>query len=282
MKIHVPPIKCQGIKTRLVGWITSCVERSSAGRWIEPFTGSGVIGFNLRPDCALFADINPHIISFYNAVKSGYVTPTQARSFLEQEGAFLSQKGAAHYYAVRDRFNALGDPYDFLFLSRACFNGLMRFNRQGHYNVPFGHKPERFSRAYITRITNQIAYVASATQQFDWTFVCTDFRMVMAECSNQDFLYCDPPYAGRHTDYFNAWSDQEEQALGELLATTPAKFILSTWHSNKYRQNTRLEQHFSQFCILTRPHFYHVGASEKNRNAVVEALVLNYTPASAH
>ena len=28
--------------------------------------------------------------------------------------------------------------------------------------------------------------------------------------------------------------------------------------------------------ILTREHFYHVGGKEKNRNPVVEALIVNY------
>jgi len=29
---------------------------------------------------------------------------------------------------------------------------------------------------------------------------------------------------------------------------------------------------------LTREHFYHIGASEKNRNPMLEAIVLNYNP----
>lgn len=278
MKIYVPPIKCQGIKTKLVGWIKKYAELSSEGRWIEPFAGSGVVGFNIRPRRAVFADINPHVINFYNAIKSGHITALKAKAFLEQEGLLLSQKGEKHYYEVRDRFNEKGNPFDFLFLSRACFNGVIRFNKKGRYNVPFGHKPERFSQAYVTKITNQIKYVESAVKHYDWSFICSDFRVVIKNCNDKDFLYCDPPYAGRHTDYFNSWSDKEEQELFDLLSSTPAKFILSTWHSNKYRHNVMLEKHSSQFLILTKEHFYHVGAIEDNRNAMLEAIVLNYTP----
>jgi len=32
----------------------------------------------------------------------------------------------------------------------------------------------------------------------------------------------------------------------------------------------------SNFCILTKERFYHFGASENNRNAILEAIVLNY------
>ena len=28
----------------------------------------------------------------------------------------------------------------------------MRFNRSGKFNVPYGHKPERFAQAYVTKI----------------------------------------------------------------------------------------------------------------------------------
>ena len=29
---------------------------------------------------------------------------------------------------------------------------------------------------------------------------------------------------------------------------------------------------------VTKDHFYHVGAKEKNRNSVIEALLMNYNP----
>ena len=39
---------------------------------------------------------------------------------------------------MRERFNLQGSSLDFLFLNRSCFNGVMRFNRHGRFNVPFG------------------------------------------------------------------------------------------------------------------------------------------------
>ena len=35
MKVHVPPIKSQGIKTKLVPWIKSIVPKEFNGKWIE-------------------------------------------------------------------------------------------------------------------------------------------------------------------------------------------------------------------------------------------------------
>ncbi len=79
-------------------------------------------------------------------------------------------------------------------------------------------------------------------------------------------------------DYFNSWSELDEQELYDLLAVSLAKFILSTWHSNQYRTNSAVEKYANRFTVLTREHFYHVGASEKNRNPMLEAIVLNYNP----
>jgi len=55
-KILVPPIKIQGIKTKLVEWIIKQINFEIKGSWIEPFMGSGVVGFNAQPKRAIFAD----------------------------------------------------------------------------------------------------------------------------------------------------------------------------------------------------------------------------------
>jgi len=275
MKVKVPPIKCQGIKTKLVPQIIQIINWNGKGRWIEPFTGSGVVGFNLLPDQAIFCDSNPHIINFYNAIKLGNIKSGITRTFLETEGEKLSSQGADYYYKVRERFNQEFNPLDFLFLNRACFNGVIRFNGKGKFNVPFGQKPNRFSRAYITKIVNQIAYVEDAMRYRKWEFFCQDFEATISTAIENDLIYCDPPYIGRHVDYYNGWDESQEIRLHQLLSTTKAKFILSTWHSNQYRENPYINSLWSDFFIYTKEHFYHVGASEKNRNPMLEALVTN-------
>jgi DNA adenine methylase len=278
MTVKVPPLKCQGIKTKLAEWIKDHSTFENNGTWFEPFMGSGVVGFNVRPRRAIFADVNPHIINFYNAIKNGEVTAGIAKEFLVYEGEILQKQGESNYYEVRERFNKDSKPLDLLFLNRACFNGVMRFNKKGMFNVPFGHKPQRFAKAYITKIANQIKYVTQSVSQYDWMFVCLDFRKLIPTAAEGDFIYCDPPYIGRHVDYYNSWGEQEEQELYNLLSASTAKFILSTWHSNRYRSNPAIEKYIYRFTILTREHFYHVGASEENRNPMLEAIVLNYNP----
>ena len=275
-RIIVPPIKCQGIKTKLAPWIRSLVPSDFDGVWVEPFLGSGVVAFNVLPKRALLADSNPHLINFYEAISVGAITPSATRRHLEREGAELLRSDGEHYYKVRERFNRTHDPLDFLFLNRACFNGLIRFNRKGEFNVPFCRKPNRFSRAYVTKICNQVKSVADILTARDFTFAVQDLSETISMAQPDDFIYCDPPYAGRHADYFNDWDEQSEINLARLLSSAPCRFILSTWHSNKYRENVFIDELWSEYRILTRDHFYHVGAKENNRNPMLEAIVMNY------
>ena len=277
-RIIVPPIKTQGIKTKLVPWIQEHVQLKEGGRWIEPFMGSGVVGFNVRPEKAIFSDSNPHIIKIYQDINAGKITAGIVRSFLEKEGAVLKERGKAFYYEVRERFNEKHEPLDFMFLNRSCFNGMIRFNRKGGFNVPFGHKPERFAKAYVTKIVNQVKDIQELCSLNEWEFLCQDFKQTFSLATENDFIYCDPPYEGRHTDYFNAWNEEKDRELFELLSQTDSKFILSTWHSNEHRENQRIEEYWSKFHVITREHFYHLGAKEKNRKPMLEALVMNIRP----
>lgn len=278
MKTCVPPIKCQGIKTKLVPLIREMTDWDREGKWIEPFTGSGVVGFNTAPKRAIFADTNPHTIAFFSAIQYREITPSLVREYLQEEGGQLSNDGETHYYKIRERFNKDRNPLDFLFLNRACFNGVMRFNRKGRFNVPFCRKPDRFAQAYVTKIVNQVTALDKRMRESEWEFRVQSFDSTIASATSSDFIYADPPYIGRHVDYFDSWDEIKEASLFGLLSRTPAKFMLSTWEENTYRRNSFIDDLWGVFPRVTQAHFYHVGGSEANRNAMMEALVMNYEP----
>ncbi len=275
-RIFVPPIKSQGIKTKLVDWISSNVDGVKYERWVEPFMGTGVVAFNIRPKRALMCDSNPHLINFYKALQNKEITSGLVNKYLTEEGLKLLDSEGEYYYAVRDRFNKNGNPLDFLFLSRSCFNGMMRFNKKGGFNVPFCRKPNRFAQALVTKITNQVYYISQIIESGNYTFVNQDFKETVKEINPTDLVYSDPPYLGRHVDYFDSWTEEEELILNNGLEASKAKYILSTWLSNKYRTNEYVFSVWKNCKISTMEHFYHVGAKEDNRNAVYEALLTNF------
>ncbi len=273
-KVSVPPIKSQGIKTKLVPCI---VPPKFDGLWIEPFMGTGVVAFNTAPRKALLCDTNPHLINFYQEIKDGKITPEIVRKYLNNEGAKLLEIGEDHYYSIRVRFNESHNPLDFLFLNRSGFNGMIRFNRKGGFNIPFCKKPTRFAQAYVTKIVNQVTAVSQVIKFKEFEFKCQSFEKTIKNCTSNDIVYCDPPYIGRHTDYFNGWNEDLEQLLHSELDKIPGKFILSTWHHNDFRSNEYIDTLWSGYNILTREHFYHVGGQEKNRNPMIEAIITNYS-----
>lgn len=274
--VFVPPIKSQGIKTKLVDWISSNVEGLDYERWVEPFMGTGVVAFNIRPKKAILCDSNPHLIKFYNALKHQEITTGLVKNFLTEEGKKLLDSNGEYYYEIRDRFNSKGNSLDFLFLTRSCFNGMMRFNKKGGFNVPFCKKPNRFAQALITKITNQVKNISQIIELGDYTFIHQDFQQTLAQLKPNDLVYCDPPYIGRHVDYFDSWSEKEEKILNNGLIDSQVKFIISTWLSNKYRTNKYVFSIWENCFICTKEHFYHVGGKELNRNAMNEALLSNF------
>ena len=280
MKTMVPPIKSQGIKTKLVPWIMEIAPKME-GRWIEPFLGTGVVAFNSGFKKAILNDTNPHIINFYKNIQRKEITAPLMRQYLEKEGELLRKaddNGYTHYLKVRERFNTAFSSYDFIFLSRAGFNGMMRFGKKGNWNIPFCKKPDRFSQAYITKIINQIDKVSKVIQpEPDWVFYNQPFTDIIPLATENDIIYCDPPYYGRYVDYYNGWTEKDEALLFNLLSDTKAKFILSTWHHNDWRENEMINKFWCKFNIVTKDHFYHSGGNIENRRTIVEALVCNFS-----
>jgi len=275
-KVYIPPIKIQGIKSKLVTLIKSTVEIDKKTTWIEPFMGSGVVGLNLATENAIFADLNPHIINFYNQIKNKTITSYIVYEYLKEQGALLAEKDIEHYYYIRNRFNQEFNPLDFLFLNRSCFNGMIRFNKNNKFNVPYGHKPKRFAKAYITKIVNQVKHFENMIHTNNWIFMCQSFQDTLALANETSFIYCDPPYIGRHVDYYDSWDENDEVELKNCLMNSNAKFMLSTWDNNQYRTNPYLNTIWNGLEKITKEHFYFIGAKEDNRNSMIEALLTNY------
>ena len=289
-KVIIPPVKSQGIKTKLVPWINDIILQSGIdieyANWIEPFFGTGVVGLNSPVKGRhIVGDSNPHIINLYNGIKDGIITEYNMRAYLEHEGHILEnadENGYAYYREVKNRFNRDHSSFDFIFLSRAGFNGMMRFNKRGEWNIPFCQKPNRFAPAYVSKICNQIAAAERIIRKGDWEFLNRNFIDTINRAEAGDIIYCDPPYFGRYVDYYNGWTEEDEERLYVALTKTPAHFILSTWHHNEFRENEMMNRFWNNFNVATQEHFYHGGGHIENRHPMVEALVYNFELQESH
>ncbi len=110
-----------------------------AGRFVEPFVGSGAVFFLYNPRQALLADLNPELIDLYAAVRDApdHVWRTYS--------SFANDREA--YYAVRKHRPSAEDVVAraarTLYLSRTCFKGQWRMNARGEFNVGYGGPDRR-------------------------------------------------------------------------------------------------------------------------------------------
>jgi len=157
----------------------------------------------------------------------------------------------------------------------------MRLNKSGGFNVPFCKRPDRFAKAYVTKIENQVRDVESAMRVGQYDLVCQDFDATIGDATRSDMIYADPPYINRHAEYHDGWDEIKERELHRSLSQAPCRFILSTWHSNLFRENAFIKSLWIDYSIYAYRHFYHIGAKEENRNPMIEALVANYDATGA-
>lgn len=275
------PLKIQGKKTKLLDNIFSVVNENfnEYNIWIEPFLGSGIVALNVPSQFKhiICADINPHIISFYRGIQNGYITSEKVREFLKyhQEMFAKSEEGGyAHYRCVKDEFNKTKDIYLFLLLTRTSFNGIMRFNKKGEWNVPYCKVQNRLTDKLIDEICNNIDEIYNVIISRDYTFVNVPYELIIKQWKRRRaVIYADPPYLGLNVNYFDSWDLEREEKLYELLKDN--NFILSTWLNNGKKDNDVVKKFGENFNIKEIPHKYFVAAKTDGRKNIVEGLIYN-------
>lgn len=274
----VPPIKIQGKKTKLVQKIMEIAdeilnEHPEIDTWVEPFLGSGVVAFNCpsRIKKVVVNDINPHIIKFYKGVADGIITSDKIREVFELHNQNLLKNGVKYYNEIRDRFNQSFDTMDFLFLTRTGFNGVMRFNGSGKWNVPFCKLDNRLSKNVIEDLAGSVNELSRLFKSKEFTFYNKSFEEVIASAPENSIFYCDPPYYGLQVQYFKGWGKEDEVRLNGMLKDKV--FIYSTWLDDGHRNNPMIKDYWSDYEIESRDHKYNVAEQAKERNQVKEGLI---------
>lgn len=157
-------------------------------RLIEPFVGGGSVFLNLDYPRYLCADFNGDFINAYTMIQQ---CPDQLLMMLRE--CFTNGNTRDYYDIVRLRFNdiascqpALERAADFIYLNRHCFNGLMRYNLKGKFNVSFG----RYKKPYLPE-----PELAHCLQRSSCTeFLHAPFATTISKAGAGDVIYCDPPY----------------------------------------------------------------------------------------
>lgn len=278
MNVIVPPIKIQGKKTKLVPKIMEIANdlldnHPEIDTWVEPFLGSGVVAFNCpgRIKKVIVNDINPHIIKFYKGVSDGVITPDKIREVFSDHSKRLLDGGVVYYNEVKDRFNQTFETMDFLFLTRTGFNGVMRFNGSGKWNVPFCKLNDRLSGKVIEDLAKSVEELSNLFRSKEFTFYNKSFEEVIESAPKNSIFYCDPPYYGLAVQYYKGWEKEDEIRLNQMLKDK--LFIYSTWLNDGHGDNKMIKDYWSKYVVEERPHKYHVAEKSTERKEVIEGLI---------
>lgn len=213
-----PVIKWSGSK-RTQSAIIKSFFPDSFETYYEPFIGGGSMLYAVNPKRSVCGDICKPLIDLWKEIRDN-------PDILADEYALrwkrLQEEGYTAYYAIRDDFNAKKSPYDLLFLSRTCVNGLIRFNNKGEFNNSFhytrpGIKPESLREIII-----------------DWSlhiqgteFLSDDYAVTTATAKSGDIVYLDPPYFHTRGRYFGTIEFEQFLEYLDDLNKKNIKYILS-------------------------------------------------------
>jgi len=215
-----PIIKWTGSKRYLAKEIIN-VFPEEIDTYYEPFVGGGSIMFallnsSIKVNNIVCSDICKPLIDLWHVIKS---EPNKLFDFyVEKWKEFKEDKNI--YYDIRNSFNKTKSPYDFFFLNRTSYNGLVRFNKKGWFNVSVHYSRDGIKPSNIYEILMEWC---DKLNRYEVTFLNIPFNNIKT-CSDNDFFYFDPPYEKSSSLYFG---DMDHQKFWNWLKGINCGYVLS-------------------------------------------------------
>jgi DNA adenine methylase len=219
-----PFLRWAGGKRWLLPVVKEILRGLEPNRYHEPFLGGAAVFLGLPISGPSFlSDLNLDLMRTYEAVRNA---PTDVFSVLSK-----FRNSEEDYYELRamEPNDSIEAAARFIFLNHTSFNGLYRVNRQGRYNVPYGHsrQPNIPSLAHLKEVSLRL----KAAKLSDG-----DFTSCVSNIGAGDLVFIDPPYSvtedGRGFVKYNpktfSFSDQERlSAVVTEIRERGAFFILT-------------------------------------------------------
>jgi DNA adenine methylase len=166
-----------------------------------------------------------------------------------------------------------------VFLNKTCFNGLLRLNKKGAFNVPHGS----YKNPKICDEVN-IMNVNKALQ--NTKVICDDFTASKKYITKDSIVYFDPPYRPlNETSSFTSYSqygfnDEYQERLSKFydkMAKKGAYLILSNSDPKNTNPNDLFfEELYSDFFINRIEANRMINCNGNGRGKVKELLITNY------
>ncbi len=271
---NVPPvIKWAGSKRKVAAAIAALFPR--CGRYLEPFVGGGaLLPFRPARD-AVAGDIIKELIELWRLVERD---PSLVAAEYRRRWERRQRDGYTVFYQIRESFNATRNPLDFLFLSRTCVNGLIRFNSEGHFNNSLHHTRKGIHPARMERILREWSGVLKGVD-----FIASDYRDTLAMAREGDVVFLDPPYAGNRGRYLSEsfdfrmfWQELERlTSVGALWVLT----IDGRAGGREYHAEIPASIHAASLVVETG-HSPFTRLMKTSLDKVQESVYLNFKPST--
>ena len=182
------------------------------------------------------------------------------------------------YYSKRKEFNDIIYSNEdlirkttlFIYLNKACFNGLYRVNQKGFFNVPSNQKTRinLYDDNNINEISSFLKHVKIYNQ---------DFEKTVETAQKGDLIFFDSPYAPLNPQSFDSYtkegfSVEEHIRLAELYKSLSKKgvFCILTNHNTEF-----IRELYQDFTIEEVNVKRMINSDSKNRVGK-EVIITNY------
>jgi len=280
-----PVLKYRGGKSREIPCFLQYIP-DNFNRYIEPFLGGGAVYFHLEPDNAILNDVNERLITFYQQLKNNYPQMREQLDELQQryETNQLEYKRLKAqnpdervpnanedlYYDIRELFNNPDDTYLdgvlYFFINKTAYSGMIRYNSNGDYNVPFGRYPNLNTRL----LTEQHSELLQGAELLN-----VDYSQIFDMAEDDDFIFLDPPYDCVFNDYgnidmMNGFDETEHRRLAADFRNLPCRALMIIG------KTSLTEELYGEYIFDEYYKNYSVNIKNRFNNDKMHIVVKNY------
>lgn len=273
--------------------------------FVDLFCGGANVGVNVKSNKTILNDTNDNLTLLFSMFKNlGNDFLPLIDEIIEKYQLSQSSKYGYDYYncdsntglapynkdkflKLRDDFNNSKDigyyHYAMLYtLILYSFNNQIRFNSNGHFNLPVG------KRDYNEKMKQKLQKFIDRLKGKDYKFSNLDFRdFDISTLNSNSFVYADPPYLITCATYNEqgGWNEADEHDLLDFLNDlhkNNIKFALSNVLRSKGKENSILidwtQRNSDKYKVINLNYSYNNSNYQtKNKNEITEeVLIINY------
>ena len=257
------PLNYTGGKAKLLPQILPLFP-SNINTFVDLFCGGCNVGLNVTAKRVIYNDFDRNLMYLYHTMKNldKQIVFDWVYQIINKYGLSLVSINGYDYYGCesgaglgdynRDKFLKLREDFntklneDYYYyvvlyvLIVYAFNNQIRFNTQGHFNLPVG------KRDFNSKMAEKLSLFIDKIHEQECEFTCKDFRdFDINTLSKDDFVYVDPPYLITCATYNEqgGWNAEAEQDLLKFLDNLMQKdirFALSNVLRSKGKENLLL------------------------------------------